>query len=965
LRQPFITTNRLRAAAQGALASALIAAQGLAAPAFAQAPDSSARSCLQLVEMLATDGRVALDGVSFDFNRATLRPDSQPALLAARDAILTLGGDWQIAGHTDNIGSRDYNQTLSEQRALAVRDWLVGAGVAADKLSAAGFSFDAPIADNSTDAGRAQNRRVELVGSVDPDMLGFGGPAGADPCPDTLVAGTQDDVTPPPPITSWTGNGGQEWLPFSYLMPTGDGGDTGWSGDSLTMAPGTQPQACQALCAANDDCGAFSFSPAGAFFVQTATCYLFGYGTELNLVRDNVWLDGGIFFASGLKPDATNLTPDSGAIAEQILADMAEIAQLQQTARLTAPDSHPAESWMQITLTGFVPPADYATFVEIADLDDYGFDWSKSKSSINVDMLDPAGQGQIWVPEPGDYLLRYMIQHPTAGSQTILSQLLHVTGADGGTANSDRTSTFEPGIDRPGMDLARTVIGDAPPEVCQALCADDAACQAWTYVNPGLQDTGAVCWTKSDVPTGFDNDCCTSGVMQEASAPSTDGTATLSFPMVVVPGETIPVTYTGPLYSGDWIDIVAAGDADDMSGGFGWDWATGAPVTLTAPAEEGEYDLRYVAEHPDQGRIVLAQDVLVVRAGAAAETIPADILHRCEGAGMTPCEIILPDFDIALTLMPGYGLTEPFYYETAAGVVADRPSFDIARISDGTIVLTVNARQVMAPYCQDSLAGDQICLTNDMGEDDGFMAAFVFGSLNSAAAALEAQNLVEDEPGIAPGILQGIWFAQALRPGTSDDQSYFMVVELYQDEGDSAVYGQFTAHPEIGPLPGITGDITGQQVDEDLTLTFATADGTALMVFTGTASGGGIDYFGDLELASGQGDAYGTRLLLQAGPGEDWSGPGWMTGDPDGMEAAMLMGQATIADLMGDLDGDDQAMAEIMGALMGAFAGSGGDSAPPLASPNLQGLNAQPVDLQGIPAEAMMELILPFQEIAE
>jgi outer membrane protein OmpA-like peptidoglycan-associated protein len=67
-----------------------------------------------------------------------------------------------IAGHTDSQGATSYNQKLSEQRAAAVVTYLVGKGIAADRLSSVGFGEDQPIATNKTRAGRAQNRRVEI-----------------------------------------------------------------------------------------------------------------------------------------------------------------------------------------------------------------------------------------------------------------------------------------------------------------------------------------------------------------------------------------------------------------------------------------------------------------------------------------------------------------------------------------------------------------------------------------------------------------------------------------------------------------------------------------------------------------------------------------------------------------------------------------------------------------------------------
>lgn len=68
-----------------------------------------------------------------------------------------------IQGHTDNAGTPAHNQTLSEARAQAVVADLVGAGIAPDRLAAAGFGQTKPVADNATEEGKAKNRRVELV----------------------------------------------------------------------------------------------------------------------------------------------------------------------------------------------------------------------------------------------------------------------------------------------------------------------------------------------------------------------------------------------------------------------------------------------------------------------------------------------------------------------------------------------------------------------------------------------------------------------------------------------------------------------------------------------------------------------------------------------------------------------------------------------------------------------------------
>jgi OOP family OmpA-OmpF porin len=70
----------------------------------------------------------------------------------------------EVQGHTDNVGQAAANLTLSQQRATAVRDYLLKiGGIAAARLTAAGYGDTRPVAPNTTDEGRAQNRRVEIV----------------------------------------------------------------------------------------------------------------------------------------------------------------------------------------------------------------------------------------------------------------------------------------------------------------------------------------------------------------------------------------------------------------------------------------------------------------------------------------------------------------------------------------------------------------------------------------------------------------------------------------------------------------------------------------------------------------------------------------------------------------------------------------------------------------------------------
>jgi outer membrane protein OmpA-like peptidoglycan-associated protein len=112
---------------------------------------------------LAKGCKAALYGVNFDFDKATLRADSEPAL----NQVLALMKDeptlaLEIGGHTDNVGKPDYNMKLSDARAASVVRWLVAHGIAKDRLTSHGYGDTQPLVKNDNDENRAKNRRVEL-----------------------------------------------------------------------------------------------------------------------------------------------------------------------------------------------------------------------------------------------------------------------------------------------------------------------------------------------------------------------------------------------------------------------------------------------------------------------------------------------------------------------------------------------------------------------------------------------------------------------------------------------------------------------------------------------------------------------------------------------------------------------------------------------------------------------------------
>jgi outer membrane protein OmpA-like peptidoglycan-associated protein len=114
---------------------------------------------------------VNMSDVLFDFGKATLRPEAREKLAKVSGIVLAYPGlRLALEGHTDSIGSDEFNQTLSEKRAYGVRDYLVAQGLNPDSLIAMGLGKSNPIASNETNEGRQQNRRVEMV--VSGDVIG-------------------------------------------------------------------------------------------------------------------------------------------------------------------------------------------------------------------------------------------------------------------------------------------------------------------------------------------------------------------------------------------------------------------------------------------------------------------------------------------------------------------------------------------------------------------------------------------------------------------------------------------------------------------------------------------------------------------------------------------------------------------------------------------------------------------------
>jgi outer membrane protein OmpA-like peptidoglycan-associated protein len=144
-------------------------ARAQAANASALAADERAkRLAAQLEEMKAKPTErgmvLTLGDVLFDTGRTDLKPGAI-GTLEKLAAFLTENPERKamIEGHTDSVGAAAYNQLLSEQRALAVKNALANLGIAGERISAVGMGPSKPVASNETAAGRQQNRRVEII----------------------------------------------------------------------------------------------------------------------------------------------------------------------------------------------------------------------------------------------------------------------------------------------------------------------------------------------------------------------------------------------------------------------------------------------------------------------------------------------------------------------------------------------------------------------------------------------------------------------------------------------------------------------------------------------------------------------------------------------------------------------------------------------------------------------------------
>jgi outer membrane protein OmpA-like peptidoglycan-associated protein len=163
-----VVGGKLGSTAKGAIIGAAVG--GVAGAAIGAQMDKQAKELAMDVEGARVE-RVG-EGIAVTFESGLLFDfDSDVIRGAARDNLVNLANslkkypktDLMIVGHTDSMGADAYNQALSERRARAAKAFLISQGVASDRVQVAGRGEAEPIAENETDAGRSQNRRVEVA----------------------------------------------------------------------------------------------------------------------------------------------------------------------------------------------------------------------------------------------------------------------------------------------------------------------------------------------------------------------------------------------------------------------------------------------------------------------------------------------------------------------------------------------------------------------------------------------------------------------------------------------------------------------------------------------------------------------------------------------------------------------------------------------------------------------------------
>jgi outer membrane protein OmpA-like peptidoglycan-associated protein len=183
--------------------AAQAAAEHSAQQATNQTEEMRERLRSQLSQVLQTQETargliVNMSDVLFDTGKYTLKPEAREKLAKVSGILLAYPNlKVQVEGYTDNVGGDAYNLTLSQQRGDGVRAYLVSQGVGPDNVTSTGYGMSNPIADNSTAAGRAQNRRVQMVVSGNAIGVQQSAPSATNQAPPAGMTPAQGTSNPP------------------------------------------------------------------------------------------------------------------------------------------------------------------------------------------------------------------------------------------------------------------------------------------------------------------------------------------------------------------------------------------------------------------------------------------------------------------------------------------------------------------------------------------------------------------------------------------------------------------------------------------------------------------------------------------------------------------------------------------------------------------------------------------------
>lgn len=169
-----------KGAAIGAAVGAV--AGGIAGTLIGKKMDKQAKELAQIngaqVDTVTdTNGLTAIkvtfdSGILFDFNKSNLSASAKTSLTKFATSLQNNPQtNVQIYGHTDNVGTRAANEKVSTARADEVKKYLINSGVASSRMTSEGLAYDYPVASNDTEAGRAQNRRVEVYITANEAMI--------------------------------------------------------------------------------------------------------------------------------------------------------------------------------------------------------------------------------------------------------------------------------------------------------------------------------------------------------------------------------------------------------------------------------------------------------------------------------------------------------------------------------------------------------------------------------------------------------------------------------------------------------------------------------------------------------------------------------------------------------------------------------------------------------------------------